>query len=459
MKRIFSMILAMVLLCTCMCMSFAEESTSGAGNVRYLSGVTSEMVVPEYWSGLTTNSDEVLLSFDEIEAINDAIVQEGENTNVTNLESASVTAPPAIEMFERILYVNGEEINEEAVTTEMTQNTEVFSEVFYAVTVRRADVKSWPIADFVGYDVPTDPDDETQLSVLEVNSPVLISGKCTYEDHVFYFCTSQYITGWIDSESLAICRDKAEWKDSWKVELGDEDFIVVTQDKIRLEPMLLEPEISEVELMLGTKLKLVPESEIPEKLGEREGTLYNYVVYLPTRDAAGNYVKKIALIPERYSVSVGFLPFTQANLTKVAFGLLGNRYGWGGMLKSYDSSLFHRQVYSCFGLVIPTNTSWQRSVSNYASDISDLSDEEKLDYIKQLPIGTLLYMPGFSMQYIGYIDDTVYVIADAGVFADSSEDAEVRRYYTVSVMPLTVRRRDGSTFFSNLNYVLNFTAK
>ena len=306
MKKIFATILAIVFLCTCVCMGVAEENTIGAGNVRYLSGVTTEMVNPEYWSNSTGNPDEVLLSFDEIRAINEKIVQEGDVTYVSDLDVAQASAPSAIELFERTLYVNGEEIDEVAVTTEMTENMEVFTDVLYAVTVRRADVKSWPIASFVGYDVPTDPDDETQLSVLEVNSPVLISGKCNYDGHTFYFCTSQYMAGWIDFESIAICKDEQEWKDSWDMELGANDFLVVTQDKIVLEPMLYEPEISEVELMLGTRLKLVPDNEIPYNVGEREGTLYNYVVYLPTRDAEGNYVRKIALIPERYSVSIGF---------------------------------------------------------------------------------------------------------------------------------------------------------
>ena len=459
MKQILSVILTLVLVCTCMVVASAEDLNLAQGNVRYLSGVTSDMISPDYWNNLANNPDDVLLSFDEIRAINNAILQEGETNNVLNLEVASVKAPSGIEKFERTLYVNGEVIDETAVIDSMTEKMEAFSDAFYAVTVKRADVKSWPIADFVGYDVPTDPDDETQLSVLEVNSPVLISGKCTYDNHLFYYCTSEFISGWIDAESLAICKDADEWKNSWKVEVGANDFLVVTQDKICLEPMLYEPEISEVELMLGTRLKLVPEEEIPRNVGEREGTLYNYVVYLPTRDADGNYVKTIALIPARYSVSIGFLPFTQANLTTVAFGLLGNRYGWGGMLKSYDSSLFHRQVYSCFGLTIPTNTTWQKSISRYAIDISQMTDEEKMDYIKSLPIGSILYMPGFSMQYVGCVDDMIYVIGDAGVFSDSDGEIDVRRYYTVSLMPLSVRRRNETTFFSNLNYVLNFTAK
>ena len=223
-----------------------------------------------------------------------------------------------------------------------------------------------------------------------------------------------------------------------------------------LEPMLYEPEISEVELRLGSVLKLVPEDEIPESVGEREGTLFNYVVYLPTRNEKGMYVRKIALIPARNHVSIGYLPYTEANLTKVAFELLGSRYGWGGTMKSYDSSLFNRQVYRCFGLKIPTNTTWQKSIKDYAVDLSEMTEAEKLEYIKKIPLGSILYIKGCSLQYIGCVGDMPYVISDIGVFSNSQGEVNSRRYYTVSIIPLSARRRDGETFLSSLNYVLRF---
>ena len=453
MRKVFAVALILVML-------FSVVSVASAdGNVKYLSGVTREMTTGTYWIQMAPNADEVLLSFDEIEAINSAIVTAGENTNVVDIETVTPPVPSTIEKYDRELYLDGELIDEPKVISDMMDNIEVMPETLYAVTVRRTNVKAWPIVGFLGYDKPNDPDDETQLSILEINSPVITRAKCTYNDHVFYFCQTEYISGWIDSESLAICKDEEEWKSSWKVELGAADFIVVTQDKIVLEPMLFEPEISEVELMLGSRLKLVPEDEMPANVGEREGTLYNYVVYIPTRDADGMYVRKIALIQERYKVSVGFLPFTQENLTNVAFELLGNRYGWGGMLDSYDSSLFHRQVYSCFGLRIPTNSTWQKAVPGKTIDLSEKSEEEKLEIVKGLPLGAILYMPGFSMQYIGCIDDMPYVICSAGVFSDSDGEVEVHRYYTVSVMPLSVRRKNGTTFLSNLSCVLNLALK
>ena len=85
-------------------------------------------------------------------------------------------------------------------------------------------------------------------------------------------------TGWTNAKNIAICANKEEWLEAWKVQIGNNDFVVVTQDRITLESFLTSPETSDVKLMLGTVLKLVPDSEKPENISGR-GTWNNYVVY------------------------------------------------------------------------------------------------------------------------------------------------------------------------------------
>ena len=168
--------------------------------------------------------------------------------------------------------------------------------------------------DFIGYS-EDDTDDEVINAVLEVNEPFIIKQKCTVlseEGEInFYWGCSNNCSGWINVEDLAICKDRDEWLDAWKVDPEGDDFLVVTQDKIVLEKSRTAEYSSEVKLAIGTVLKLVPEEELPESIKER-GTLNNYVVYLPTRDSEGNYVKKYALISQHCDVHVGFVPLTQA---------------------------------------------------------------------------------------------------------------------------------------------------
>ena len=455
MKRILSLFVLTLMVFNFSCCTLAEENTSHASNVRYPAGVSHEMTDYSFWTGLRENPDEVLLSLEDINRINGEILADGAVNHVVDIENVSDVEYSGIEVFDRDLFVNGTAIDENEVIAELEASVEDLPEQLYAVTVKRAHLRTWPMRDFLGY-TENDPDDELQNSVLEVNSPVVIFKKSNFRDHTYYYCQSEVLFGWFDSDELAVCRDKNEWLESWKVDIFADDFLVVCEDKIVLEPMLYEPAISEVELRLGTKLKLVPEAELPDTVGEREGTLFNYVVYIPTRDEGGNYVRKVALIPERCHVSVGYVPFTETNLTSIAFKLLGSRYGWGGTLKSYDSSLYNRQVYSCFGFRIPTNTTWQKSIQGYATDVSELTEEEKLEFVKGLPIGSLLYIPGCSMQYIGCIGDMPYVIADAGVFSVSAGEPEVRRYYTASILPMSAQKKDGTPFMTCLQCALNF---
>lgn len=58
-------------------------------------------------------------------------------------------------------------------------------------------------------------------------------------------------------------------------------------------------------------------------------------------------------------VSVGYLSLTNEEIIKQAFKCLGDRYGWGGMLESRDCSSYIREVYRCFGWILPRNTTGQ----------------------------------------------------------------------------------------------------
>ena len=76
----------------------------------------------------------------------------------------------------------------------------------------------------------------------------------------------------------------------------------------------------------------------------------------------------------------GFLPFTKANISKVAFSALGNTYGWGGSLNSDDCSGYMRNVYKCFGMELARNTTWQSSMPMAKVDMQYMSKEEKIKF-------------------------------------------------------------------------------
>ena len=458
------------------------DNTDNNRNVSYASGVTEEMTSSSYWADkLGDDADKILLTSEEIETVNEEIII-GSGTGVINItgivegktqEERKQVLADAIESDfnymvrnyparDRQLYVNGELIDnipyienmkEAVLNTGFEDNSAKVQ--LYAVGVKRTEIRMYPTSGVWGYDNANDPDDEAVNSALDVNEPFVIRAKCTINDETFYWGFSYNCSGWVEAEDVAIFETKDEWIESWKVEVGGNDFIVVTQDGITLEPSQSNASISNVELRLGTVLKLVPSDEIPETVNNR-GTWNNYVVYLPTRDENGKYVKSYALIAEHHNVSIGYLPLTQRNLLNIAFSCLGNRYGWGGMLGAMDCTLYTRTVYKCFGLDIPRNTTSQQNVPNRVFNIADLDDEQKENVIEGLPVGTIMFFPGHAVIYVGNENGTSYVISDTGSLSDSEGEVSVRSMYSVIVNPLTVRRRNGSTWLTNLNAYLTF---
>ena len=448
-----------------------EKDEKTVSSVDHATGVTKEMCNPTYWENLLTDGDDVILTTEKIIELNNKILTESD-TNMYDLENmkeqydadsytkllANRTIPT------RKLYINGQLIN----------NTEYFSNLInlikttgytgiqnikYGIVTNRADLKSWPIDDVIGYSAD-DTDDEMESSAANVNEPFIIKGKCENNGETYYYGFTSNCTGWTNAKNIAICANKEEWLEAWKVQIGNNDFVVVTQDRITLESFLTSPETSDVKLMLGTVLKLVPDSEKPENISGR-GTWNNYVVYLPTRDEEGNYVKKYALISEHYAVnkglSVGYLPLTENNILNVAFTCLGNAYGWGGMLGNMDCSMYTRYVYRCFGLEIPRNTTWQQKIPGKLVNLSGLNAEEKEKLLETMPVGTLLYFPGHTMIYTGSVNSISYVISDTGSLADSPEGTSVIPQYSVILNPLTCKRKNGQTWLENLTSAICFS--
>lgn len=431
-----------------------EESEEDEDVVKRATGVSEEMAHASYWkTHALGDADEIIMTAEEIKAKNTLFLS-GE-TNMYDLaamdedyEYDADTLKPglagAIDTDLTYTWLNGEKITNEELSKYKEKLKTAINETGYtgtqklrfAVGVKRTNIGCAPTSDFFGYNA-ADYDNELYSASIDVNGPFVILQMCTVDGNDFYWGYSNNCTGWVAGKDIAICKDKEEWQDAWEVDLEGKDFIVVTQDKIVLDPSRELTYASEVKLTLGTILKLVPEDEEKE-IGER-GEWNNYVVYLPTRNTEGKYEKKMALISEHCSVSVGFLPMTQANILDVAFSCLGNRYGWANAFDAMDCSGYTRTIYRCFGLEIPRNTTWQTAVLSTTLDVSTLDDIKKEKLIETLPIGSLLFFPGHITMYIGSENGINYVINDVSTLADT-DTTKVLSEVNVIVNPLTVRR-------------------
>ena len=447
-----------------------EITADGTIAIETAEGVTQEMCDAGYWNDKTVDSgigaDEELISKEEIKKLNkemlaakDANMNDIINLNESydadklrhQLAAGTTTAKPAI-YADHIAVSPTEYYKKVADAIEETGYTDTNRKNQYAIAVKRTTINNIPVNAYIGYSA-NDPDDEKVNSALLVGEPFVVRQKASVFGDDFYWGYSDNCTGWVSAENVAICGNKEEWLDAWELDRSGDDFIVVTQNQITLEPSVSMPELSEVKLTFATILKTVPEDKIPESLAER-GPWNNIVVYLPVRDGEGKYVKRIALISQHYEVSRGFLKMTQAQILRLAFNSLGDRYGWGGMLDSMDCSFYTRNVYRCFGLQIPRNTSWQQAIPGRKIDLSKMSDDQKLEAMKLMPAGTLFYFPGHTMIYTGTTvmdgKKMAYVISDCGSLSDSTGDLKVRNMYSVILNPLSVRRKAGTTWLNNI---------
>lgn len=304
--------------------------------------------------------------------------------------------------------------------------------VQFGLIVRRSALRTFPTLDRVfneGMDLDLDRFQESAVFPGEV---VAVLHKST--DEQWYLIRNYNYLAWIQQNAVAI-GDKEE------IQLFHEaaPFMVVTGDKVFTNYVPMEPNISELQLDMGTRLPFVAESDLPQHLyGQNSYT--SYVVLIPVRNEQGNLNISKVLVPRHADVSVGYLPFNKMNIIRQAFKFLGERYGWGYDFNSRDCTGFISDVYKTFGLLLPRNAGQQATSTygiNYRFNQSS-SNDDKLAVIEDMEIGDLIFLPGHVVMFLGNELSEPYIIHDVkGIRYFQSHDVFYRAPLNgVSVTPL-----------------------
>ena len=242
----------------------------------------------------------------------------------------------------------------------------------------------------------------------------------------------------------------SEWLSAW--DFPSEKTLVVYDDKVYTEMSLSGAQTSNLLLTMGTALELA-DIENPNILIDNRAAYQNYAVWVPIRNEDGSYAKKLTLIPEHADVSAGYLPLTEKNIAKVAFGALGNTYGWGGALLSDDCSGYIRNVYKCFGMELARNTTWQSSMPMAKVNMTDMCREERLMVLDALPFGSILFFNGHEMLYLGKENGKYYVISATGNILEPKEGLNRQRIRSTIINTLDTRRANSVTWLDSLTVV------
>lgn len=220
---------------------------------------------------------------------------------------------------------------------------------------------------------------------------------------------------------------------------------MITANRIKLDSDPLLGECSEMEFTMGTKLPLVKPNELPDLIRNRR--LYgNYVVKIPARNTAGQLEFIMVPIPISNDVTVGYLPYTRANIIRQAFKTQGDRYGWGGMLNGRDCSSLVMELNRCFGFKLARNTDEQVISAGKTINFDGKSTADREKLLESLSPGAALFFPGHEMLYLGEDSGYYYVFSALGSYGQPTPGQTklvTVRVRTVVINELNLTRASG----------------
>lgn len=249
----------------------------------------------------------------------------------------------------------------------------------YGLIVNRTKMKTFPTEDSV-YSTPSSRYDRFLETSLYVGEPVAILHESLDENWIFVKMYNYM--GWIKKDDVAECSVEV-----LEMYMNCPNFLTVTS-------AVTSSVYSNIHLDLGSKFPLLAVDNN-----------YNLIALIPAGNENGQlYFIKDSI--ERVDCTKGYLEYSTGNLMKTAFKVLGEPYGWGGDFNARDCSSYVMDVFRVFGINLPRNTGQQESIPGVVTYINKTEDYDEID------VGSLLFMDGHVMIYLGEYDSERYVIHD-----------------------------------------------
>ncbi|GAA9420520.1 SH3 domain-containing C40 family peptidase [Helicobacter pylori] len=257
-----------------------------------------------------------------------------------------------------------------------------------AVVARDSDVRAVPTNKPFYLSPKGYPFDRYQNSLIFQGTPVLITHFNT--DKTYAHIQSSFVYGWIKVSDLAYMHDK-------DIELLTKlkDYVMPIKDKI---PLYTDYGDFYTSARVGELFALIPQSQnTPQNPPKKELKAYGFL-----RDSKGYATLQSVILNEK-DFFVFPKAFTSENMAYFIDTMLGQKYGWGGLLGNRDCSAFTRDSFANFGILLPRNSYAQSRYANNYVDLNSMKAKEKEDYILKnaTPFGTLIYLKGHIMLYLG----------------------------------------------------------
>ncbi len=408
---------------------------------EYIRGVRDEHLCPEYWLDRLPSDSH---GSGDRDACNQALACFSEGlTDLTALLAAPVLDRPIppVQRDARTLFDETGEPLGDRFWAEVEDNASAsVLACIPGVAVRQTDLRRFPTA-AKAFRTPEDRvDDQFQDTTLHTFEPLLSFGLS--RDREWRYVISRTYAGWVRDHDVADMT-QAEFE-RWA---HPQHVLVVADTGVATQPNPYHPAVSNKAVEFAAVLPLWD--------AEREfGSIH---VAWPCRSEAGTLTPMMASIRDNGRTQVGYLPFTRESIVRVAFRLLGERYGWGGAFGMHDCSSFVMDVYRTVGVQLPRDAAMQEvALPNRIVIPQKASITARMDILAGLSAGDLLFMPGHVMMYLGAEGGKHYVIHGFAGYVDRVNGRA--RYVSVDavmVSPLEIETRTGMTFLESLTGALD----
>lgn len=410
-----------------------------------LTSVTREQLKPGYWINRLPDANKVLKTPQEIQVMNQdtySMVRDQVDIFKMAQKKDGASVREAIERAYNALSGRGLFDLQDAVIPRdffktgikpLLQVEKIPSQIKirWGAAVRAASVRALP-SDVKMLEKKQDVEfDQLQFTQIKPWTPVAIYHSST--DGEWFYIQAPYTRGWIKARDIAIFPSR----DELAKYVNSKSFLAVTGESI---PVYADGAFENPleRASMGTVLPLVKKTE------------NSYVVSFPMRNEDGSASVEKAYVKLTSDVSRGFKPYTQANIIRQAFKLLGTRYGWGGAYNGRDCSGFIQDVYLSLGVNMPRSSKGQGFVGtqlgHYEYGQDDDLKKQMLD--AAVPGTTILRMPKHMMIYLGKVGDQYYAIHSTWAERNSMTNDDKIRINQVVVSDLTLNGRSylGSLF-------------
>ncbi|KAF1719489.1 SH3 domain-containing protein [Pseudoxanthomonas wuyuanensis] len=423
-------------------------------------GVADRHLDAQYWVQRQPHADRVILDADAIAAQNARLQQQ--DRSVHDIEQlparfsaaqvrewiAPLSAAPTRTLFDAQRRTVAAETLASLQDALALDRVPDYTAARYGLVAHRADLRTFPTRLRV-FSSPGDTDiDRFQESALFPGTPVVVIHES--RDGQWLFAISRLYAAWIEKRHVALGGRETVFGYGRK-----QPSLIVTGATVRTVYNPEQPGVSELQLDMGVRVPLLADWPADKPVnGQHPYT--SHVIQLPVRGDDGALTLLPALLPRTADVATQYLPLTPANLLTQSFKFLGERYGWGHAYNTRDCSGFVSEVYRSFGVELPRNTRDQGvspALNRIAFDEND-SHEKRLQALRTLQVGDLIYIPGHVMMVIGQEDGNTYLIHDTTGITYRSDGGDIVRapLNSVAVTPLEPLLFNGDKSFVDRIY-------